>query len=315
MPGLVVNRTQPDMVKSVIIENPQLELDLLRRFAALRQDGRTGGTVGIDYDINGNIINADDYGAETKTAQNLITQLQGLSLYWNDNCPWHESLATFYDFGSALLMLESIRKELGDAAFRNSKVVFEELLFGLDFKKIERFKNVNFAPNEPPHHVITKAYSIPRDGSLPETKPSLRSLSQNTKEVLLNLQLYKNSNALLSWVIERPARELQLLREIAGSDGQADNISSADMRSSAFQDKLRQLEGYRLYTNDPGEDATQADLNNAYALLRNISGRFTLEQTNVLLTEKMSPDNGRRTIQGGQVLYGNYAEAKNFDVK
>jgi hypothetical protein len=259
-------------------------------------------------------LTPQDISANPEAGAELLGQLQGMSLYSNDNSPWHQTNVTFYDLKSAQIFLESLRESLGEAVFKNSKVVFEELLLGVDFKALPEFKNVYSPWNAPNPHIITKAYNIPRDGSL-RVNPSLSSLSQNIKEVLLNLQLYNNSNVLLSWVIEHPDRELQLLREISGADGNTENISSTDMQSSIFQNKLKQLEGYRLYTNDPGKDATQADLNSAYALLSTLAGRYDLAHSDVMLSEKILPDNERRGIQGAQIVLNeaeDFAELSNF---
>jgi hypothetical protein len=303
MPNFVINQEQPNMVKSVIIENPRLELEILRQIAAL--DGDSSG------------IRLEDFGANPQKAEELLKRLQGIGLYWNDASPWYESAITFYDLETARQFLETIQKDLGEVAFRNSKVVFEELLLGIDFRNLPQFKGFHFPSGKSANtrHIITKAYSVPRSGSV-AVNPSLRSLSQNTKEILLDLQLYSDSNVLLSWVVEHPDRELRLLREIAGADGNADSVSDTDMRSGAFQAKLRQLEGYRLYTNDPREDATQADLNSAYALLQAMNNNFNLAQTNVLLSENILPASDRRVIQGGQIILneqtGNYVEVTNF---
>jgi hypothetical protein len=301
----VVNREKPDMTKTIIIENPQLELDILRKFAALNRDA------------GGNKITTDDYRANPEEADRLLNQMQGVyDMYWNDNCPLHEALCTFYDLGTALLFLEGLRERLGAAKFANSKVVMEELLFGLDFRSLPDFRGVYFPPNEPPHHAIVRAYNVPKDGSF-TVNPPMSSLSGQTKETLFNLQLYEPSNALISRLIKQPDRELRLLREIAALDGDATSVSDADLRHNLYQQKLRQLEGYRLYTNDPGADATQMDLNVAYALLDAIGGaNYNLSRVNVLLSEKMAPENGRRVIQNAQVILneepGGFVEAVNY---
>jgi hypothetical protein len=293
------------MTKTIIIENPQLELDILRKFAALKRDA------------GGNVINTDDYRADPKQADELLYRMQGIHMYWNDNCPWHEALCTFYDLGTALLFLEGMRERMGAAKFASSKVVMEELLFGLDFRKIPEFAGVNFAPNEPPHHAIVRAYNVPKDGSF-AVNPPMSSLSGATRETLLNLQLYEPNKVLISHLIKQPDRELRLLREIAALDQDETSISDADMRHSTFQQKLRQLEGYRLYTNDSGEDATQMDLNCAYALLDVMGGQYNLSRVNVLLSENIQPENDRRVIQNAQVVLNEeqgFVEATNYAEK
>jgi hypothetical protein len=279
MSNLVINRERPNMSKVVIIENPQLELDILKKIAAL--DGKPSRLV------------PEDIAANPKLGVELLGQLQGMHIYKNDSCPLHDNLVTYYDLDSALQFLTEIRNKMGAVNFSNSKVVFEELLLGLDFRPLPEFKGWKFAKNEPNHHVIMRAYNIPKNASL-SLNPSVGSLSRKSREVLLNLQLYNGSDTLISWTIEHPDRELRLLQELAGADGDMSNVSNADMRSSAFQTKLRQLEGYRLYTNDPGEDATQADLNAAYAILSAMSGVYDLAHIDVLL--------GERTLQQGELV-------------
>jgi hypothetical protein len=275
------------MVKSIIIENPQLELEILQQIAAL--DGVAG-------------IKLTDYLANPEALSNLAFKLQGLPAYMNDICPWHKENCLYYDMDSALQYLEGIKKEIGNAAFANSKIVFEEILLGLDFKKMPQFADWNLAPNEPPHHVIVRAYNISKTGSF-KANPPINALpvSRQTQELVYNLQLFNDGQpVLVAWTIEQPDRELRLLREIAGSDGDNSSISAADIRNN--RQKVASLEAYRLYTNDPGEDATQADLNSAYTLLRDIGGKFDLTHIDVMLSEKILPDNGRRVIQEAQVV-------------
>jgi hypothetical protein len=302
MPNFVVDKQNPGMTKTVIIENPQLELDILRKFAALKRD------------VGGNFISTDDYKANEQQAGELLYQMQGIRMYWNDGCPWHEALCTFYDLETARLFLEGLRERMGAARFANSKVVMEEMLFGLDFRQIPQFKGVKFAPNEPPHHAIVRAYNVPKDGSF-AVNPPMSSLSNPTKEVLLNLQLYDPNDVLISRLIKQPERELRLLREIAALDKDETSISDEDMRHNLYQQKLRQLEGYRLYTNDSGGDATQMDLNCAYALLDAMGAQYNLSRVNVLLSESIQPVNDRRVIQNAQVILNeepNFVEAVNF---
>ncbi|MDR2431122.1 MAG: hypothetical protein LBD99_02560 [Candidatus Margulisbacteria bacterium] len=297
------------MAKSVVIDNPQLELQLLRELVALNGDNPD------NFEDNRVKASIEDYSANRERATAILNSLQGRHIYKNDNCPWHADLVFFYDLTAAYRMLSSIKARIGAANFSNCKIVLEELLLGVDFTKIEEFKNIRFAANEPPHHVITRAYNIPKNGSF-QANPSLSSLSRKTQETLYNLQLYNRTNVLFSWVIENPDRELRLLREIAGTDGNAASISEADMRSASFQAKLRQLEGYRLYTNDHGQDATQSDLNSAYTLLDTLAGQYDLAHSDVLLSEKMRPDNERRVITDAQIILnevaGNFVRIRNF---
>ncbi|GBR72937.1 hypothetical protein NO1_0393 [Candidatus Termititenax aidoneus] len=305
VPNFVVNREKPDMTKTIIIENPQLELDILRKFAALKKDA------------GGNYISTDDYKANQQQADELLGQMQGIYMYWNDNCPLHEALCTFYDLETARLFLEGLRERLGAAKFANSYVVMEEFLFGLDFRKIPQFAGVYFPPEEPPHHAIVRAYNVPKEGSF-TVNPPMSSLSRPTKEILFNLQLYNPNNVLLSRLIKQPDRELRLLREIAALDKDETSISDADLRHSAYQQKLRQLEGYRLYTNDPGEDATQTDLNCAYALLDAMGAQYNLSRINVLFSENIQPANDRRVIQNAQAILNEepgFIEAANYAEK
>jgi hypothetical protein len=204
---------------------------------------------------------------------------------------------------SAFQYLSGIKEEIGNAAFANSKIVFEEVFLGLDFKKMPEFASWGLAPNEPPHHIIVRAYNIPKTGSF-KANPPINSLpvSRQTQELIYNLQLFNDGQpVLIAWTINQPDRELRLLREIANSDGDSSSISAADIRNN--RQKLASLEAYRLYANDPGEDATQADLNTAYNLLRDAGRNFDLTHVDVLLSEKIMPDNGRRVIQEAQVVY------------
>jgi hypothetical protein len=292
------------MDKSIIIENPQLELSLLQELAAL--------------DGNSQKVSLEDYSANVPKAQELINRLQGTALYWNDNCPWHESIITFYDMNHARNAMERIRSAIGDTAFANSKIVFEELFLGMDFRTVPELKALieNLATNEPPHHIIVRTYPIPKNGSV-SVRSSLSSLPKRAQEIILNLQYYNDANTLISWVIKNPDKELRLLREIAALDRDEASISDADMRHSLYQQKLSQLEGHRLYTNDPGTDATRADLNGAYTALKSLNVRYDLASSDVLFTEKFTveEEGARRVIDGAHIILNEeagYARVRNF---
>ncbi|MDR1996752.1 MAG: hypothetical protein LBQ83_00255 [Candidatus Margulisbacteria bacterium] len=303
VPNLVIDRQKVGMTKSIVINNPQLELEILSSIAAL--------------DGSADKINISDFTANPAQLEALANRLQGLPLYLNDICTRHQVPCFYYDMDSALQYLQGIRNQIGAANFANSKVVFEELLLGLELRTLPQFADWNFDPEEPPHHMIVRAYNIPKTGSS-SVRPSINALpvSRQTKEILFNLEIAKDGQpTLVTWTIENPDRELRLLREIASSDGDSNTISAADIRSN--QQKITSLEGYRLYTNDPGTDATQTDLNAAYALLHNMNGKFDLSHVDVLMSEKMRPDNDRRIIQNAQVVFNesgkqNFADFSNF---
>lgn len=303
MPNLKLYSDSPKLTHSVVIKNPNLELDILNRFAAL--------------DGNSAKLNTDDYEADPEKADQLVAQLEGLYLYWNDNCPWHQSLVTFYDFGTAKEMLSNMKEALGEATFRNSRVVMEELFFGLDFTKMPQFSDVTFAPNEPPHHVITRAYTIPKSASSYNIPNQAPALSEEIITQLKNLQVYNGSEILINQVIQNPARELQLLTEIANLDGDLSSISDADTRNSLFEAKLKELEGYDLYVNDPGRDSMMTDINNSYAIINTARYQgYDLGKVKISLEEKIKPENNRRNITSAQVIptgnFRQYYELTNF---
>jgi hypothetical protein len=222
---------------------------------------------------------------------------QGASLYTNDKCPMMGKKNMIFDLSGTLKALKQSESFLGKNKFETSRVLLSESFLGS--------KTMD---GHPPHHVLNDGYVLmpenpfypPENVVLPPALPSRNQEGDQT----INLQANSDetSELLLTEEIENPDNELNILSQIAALDGDAEMISETDLEKAKKNGLLQKLEGYELYTNDSGKDATLRDLNMAAGIFSYAKNKIDLTKTKAICEEKLIEKNQRHTIRGCHFL-------------
>jgi len=292
IPNLVFKHHRPHKMKlSVIIDKPVRELEILKKIDALDKKENNISAVDLSKD---NFEKADE----------LINSLQGLANYTNDKCPMMGKKNMNFDLSNALKSL----KQSTPQTLSSAKVMFSESFIGS--KTME---------SHPPHHVLNDGYILfPQTPSFPpdnvEMPPALPKLN-NEGDQTINLFAEKDNSSrrllektksgeeiysaesLLTEEISNPKAELDKLNKIASLDGDPNMISNLDVQKAKKLGLLKDLEGFELYTNDAGEDATIYDLNMSFGILSLASTNIDLSETKAIAEELLIADNQRHTIR------------------
>jgi hypothetical protein len=285
IPNLIFKHHRKNrMNMSVLIKKPAQELEKLKSIDRL--------------DSKENNISKSDLSKENSDkASELIDQLQGVSLYANDKCPMMGKKNMNFDLSGIFKALKKSESTLGKSKFETTRILISENFLGS--KTME---------GHPPHHVLNDGYVLmpenpyypPANVEMPPPLPARNKEGDQT----INLQANSddNSELLLTEEIENPEIELKILTQIAALDGEPQMISEADLEKAKKKGLLEKLEGYELYTNDSGKDATLRDLNMAAGIFSYAKNKIDLTKTKAICEEKLIEKNQRHTIRGCHFL-------------
>lgn len=302
MPNLVFRKPKNNLELSIVVTQPERELNLLKKIAshAGEKDKIDIEDLELYQTLNKNPKNNDSKND---------TRLEGRHLYQNDSCPMMGKFNLRYDLNQAYQMLIQLKNQMGPQKFGHSKVIFTETFMG----------EFNTGKHPMRHHVIHRAEGLTSENEVISDPNAYKanSLKKTNKsgEQIVNLNVYDNSEVLLSQTIKNPEKEYEKLTAIAALDGNDESISEIDL-AKAKQDKtIENLEGYDLYTDDASDDATLLDLNTAYSFLYTAKKKKgDLSGAQVIFQEKLSNPANRFIIETGQIIL-NEATGQYFLIK
>ena len=159
--------------------------------------------------------------------------------------------------------------------------------------------------SNPVHHIIEKAYTVPANTKIYPAKLNALKEQKHAGYRVNTLQLFKSGRMQIERLIENPQLELTRLKKLADRDGDASSISEQDLLldKKSFDPQFNQLQGFDLYTNDAGLDATLFDLNASYNIMQNMAkDKIPLQERKLIFREKLLPANGRHVIDHGYVI-------------